>query len=50
VTRCRKVCYRTRLDAKMALARTYQSDSPRRNEARVYWCQQHRAYHLTSKK
>jgi hypothetical protein len=50
VSRCRKVPYRTKLDAKIALSRTYLSQKSKREERRIYWCQEHKAYHLTSKK
>ena len=50
MSQCRKVPYYTRLSAKIALADTHRSTSSKREETRIYWCQQHRAFHLTSKK
>lgn len=47
---CQKIRYYTRLDAKIALASTHRSKSPKRNERRIYWCQECRALHLTSQK
>ena len=47
---CHKVRYRTRLDAKIALASTQQSRNSKREESRVYWCQECKSLHLTSKK
>lgn len=47
---CRKVPYYRRIDAKIALAATQRSQNPRREEVRFYWCKEHNAFHLTSKK
>lgn len=47
--RCRKIRYRTMLDAKMALARTRSATaSKRRNERRAYHCPDCHGWHLTS--
>lgn len=43
--RCRKVRYRTQLDAKIVLARLTWKD---RDERRAYPCQRCRGWHLTS--
>ncbi len=47
---CRKVAYRSRLSAQIALANTHHSQSSSREEQRIYYCADCRAYHLTSKK
>lgn len=44
---CHKVTYRTKLLAKIALARVQVDDHDSR---RIYWCAEHRGYHLTSKR
>lgn len=44
----KKVRYRTLLDAKMALAKTYTSNKPTRNEKRYYLCPFCKGFHLTS--
>lgn len=48
---CRKVRYRTRLAAKLALMRIRAHSSRQEQEKverRIYWCQKCRALHLTS--
>lgn len=46
--KCRKkVTYRTRLDAKIALARLRHKDH---GETRIHWCADHGGYHTTSRK
>lgn len=47
---CKKVRYRTRLDAKIALASTMAKNSAKRNEVRIYWCQECKGFHLTSQR
>lgn len=50
--KCEKRCYKDDIAAKLALAKIENKDNPKRlkNEARIYWCKECRAYHLTSKK
>ena len=44
----RKIRYRTKLDAKLALASTQRSRNPRREERRYYRCPACKGWHLTS--
>lgn len=44
----RKIRYRTKLDAKLALASTQRSRNPRREEHRYYRCPACKGWHLTS--
>jgi hypothetical protein len=51
MSKCRKVRYYTRLDAKIALASTRSAAAAGdRNEIRIYWCKGCSALHLTSQK
>jgi hypothetical protein len=47
---CRKVRYRDRLGALIALASTHRSAKARRDEVRVYHCPKCHGWHLTSKR
>jgi hypothetical protein len=47
---CGTVRYRTKLDAKIVLARTQQSKLPQRQEVRAYRCPQCRGWNLTSRR
>jgi hypothetical protein len=46
---CRKVRYRSKLEAMLALSRCVSSISKKRLETRYYWCRECNAYHLTKK-
>jgi len=45
--RCRKKCF-DKIGAMLAVAEAKHSPDTRRLEERYYWCEQCRAYHLTS--
>jgi len=49
---CKKTSYYSKISAKLALARVQAKDDPKREktEVRLYWCPQHKAFHLTSRK
>ena len=44
--RCKKIRYKTEVDAKIALA--FMPDKPKRKECRAYQCPKCRGFHLTS--
>jgi hypothetical protein len=44
-----KVRYRTRIDAKIALANTHRKAASTREETRIYFCPNCRGQHLTSR-
>ncbi len=46
---CRKVKYRSKLEAMLALASCISKNSKKRLETRYYWCCECNAYHLTKK-
>lgn len=49
VMKCRKVRYRDRIGALLALAAAERSESIRRREVRAYPCPKCKGWHLTSK-
>lgn len=48
-SRCLKIRYRNKLEAKIALASTQRAASSARGETQVYWCQECSGWHLTSR-
>lgn len=45
--KCGKRCYKTKLDAMLALASCVSKHSKKRLETRYYWCSDCGAFHLT---
>lgn len=48
-SRCTKARYRTNLDAKIALAKVGARRDNSHEESRTYYCDECKAYHLSSK-
>jgi len=48
MTRCKKVRYRDRIAATLALAKAGRSEKPKRQECRAYRCPDCKGWHLTS--